>query len=84
MNNVRNILLDVDGDWDGTRPMAPAICRWWAGLYDDTWVWEGMPLENMQQNQTSLACANCCAVTRRMGFLLRELGSAFEAHAPLA
>ncbi|KAE9371702.1 hypothetical protein N431DRAFT_377638 [Stipitochalara longipes BDJ] len=60
IDNVRNILFDVDGEWDGTRPMAPAICRFWAGLYDDTWVWE---------------------VTRRMGSLLRELGSAFEAHA---
>jgi hypothetical protein len=30
------------------------------------------------------SCANYFAVTRRMGFLLRELGSAFEAHTPLA
>lgn len=41
IDSVRNILLDVEGDWDGTRPMTPDICRLWAGMYDETWVWEG-------------------------------------------
>ncbi|KAH8749051.1 hypothetical protein BGZ57DRAFT_776189, partial [Hyaloscypha finlandica] len=59
LDNVQKILVDIDEDWEGSGAMAPAICRLWASLYDDTWVWE---------------------ITRRMGFLLRELASAFESH----
>jgi hypothetical protein len=61
--------------------MAPAICRLWAGLYDDTWVWEGMPLGRLRKGKNPPeSLANSDAATRRMGFLLRELASAFESH----
>jgi len=34
--------------------MAPAICRMWADLYDDTWVWEGTSLAEIEPNKTKL------------------------------
>lgn len=37
--NFRELLTDVDSEYDGKGSLAAEITRVWACFLDDTWVW---------------------------------------------
>ncbi len=41
IQNVRNLLSEVGTEIDAQTSLAAELTRFWAGFYDDTWVWGG-------------------------------------------
>jgi hypothetical protein len=39
LNNFRTLLLDLDGDYEGSGSLAADVSHVWAEFLDDTWVW---------------------------------------------
>lgn len=42
ITSIKDLLTDVDGEFETGSTMAAKLARWRASFYMDTWVWAGM------------------------------------------
>jgi len=81
LTDVFNLLDELEPSLQEHTSAASELARMWAGFYEDTWVWGGMS-SKIARTPTKLSSTNIfvlSTVTPRIGWILRELGNAYEA-----
>lgn len=78
LENVGQLLTEVGIDMDGKTSLAAELTRLWATFYDDTWVWGGKHYPLVSTKFAWSADLSGLLVTPRMGWVLGELGTAYE------